>query len=114
LLISGFSGEESQSALSLFSYVPDEVESLIKEEPIPSSLSGVLEKHSALSSSQWNRHLKDFSHSYSQTPELTSITLTLEDMQGTSVDLSIEMGETCAIGSEKKTEMLTAENCFRD
>jgi hypothetical protein len=34
-------------------------------------------------------------------------------MQGTSIDLSIEMGETCAIGSEKKTEMLTAENCFR-
>jgi hypothetical protein len=34
-------------------------------------------------------------------------------MQGTSIDLSIEMDEKCAIGSEKKTEILTAENCFR-
>jgi hypothetical protein len=33
-------------------------------------------------------------------------------MQGTSIDLSIEMDEKCAIGSEKKTEILTAENCF--
>jgi hypothetical protein len=34
-------------------------------------------------------------------------------MQGTSIDLSIETSEKCAIGSEKKTEILTAENCFR-
>jgi hypothetical protein len=34
-------------------------------------------------------------------------------MQGTSTDLSIETSEKCAIGSEKKTEILTAENCFR-
>jgi hypothetical protein len=33
-------------------------------------------------------------------------------MQGTSVDLSIEMGETCAIGSEKKTEM--GNNCEKN
>jgi hypothetical protein len=25
----------------------------------------------------------------------------------------MEMSETCAIGSEKKTEILTAEHCFR-
>ena len=79
----------------------------------------MLEKHSAMSSSQWSRDLKDFSdqfsspNSYSQSSESTSITLTFEDMQGTSIDLSIEMSEKCAIGSEKKTEILTAENCFR-
>ena len=71
------------------------------------------EKHSALSSSQWNRELKDVSDSYSQSPEPTSITLTFEDMQGTSIDLSIEMSEKCSIGSEKKKEILTAEDCFR-
>jgi hypothetical protein len=32
-------------------------------------------------------------------------------MQGTSIDLPIEMSEKCAIGSEKKTEILTAEHC---
>jgi hypothetical protein len=48
-----------------------------------------------------------------KSPEQTSKTLTFEDMQGTSIDLSIEMDEKCAIGSEKKTEILTAENCFR-
>jgi hypothetical protein len=63
----------------------------------------MLEKHSALSSNKWNRELKDFSDRYSQSPEPTSITLTLEDMQGTSIDLPIEMSEKCAIGSEKKT-----------
>ena len=79
----------------------------------------MLEKHSAMSSSQWSRDLKDFCdqfsspNSYSQSSESTSITLTFEDMQGTSIDLSIEMSEKCAIGSEKKTEILTAENCFR-
>ena len=73
----------------------------------------MLEKRSALSSSQWSRDLKDFSDSYSQSPELKSSTLTFKDMQGTSIDLSIETGEKCAIGSEKKTEILTAENCFR-
>jgi hypothetical protein len=73
----------------------------------------MVEKHSALSSSQWSRDLKDFADNYSQSPETTSITLTFEDMQGTSIDLSIEMDEKCAIGSEKKTEILTAENCFR-
>jgi hypothetical protein len=73
----------------------------------------MLEKHSALSSNKWNRELKDFSDRYSQSPEPTSITLTLEDMQGTSIDLPIEMSEKCAIGSEKKTEILTAEHCFR-
>jgi hypothetical protein len=31
-------------------------------------------------------------------------------MQGTSIDLPIEMSEKCAIGSEKKTEILTAKN----
>jgi len=77
------------------------------------------EKHSAMSSSQWSRDLKDFAdqfsspNSYSQSTEPTSITLIFEDMQGTSIDLSIEMSEKCAIGSEKKTEILTAENCFR-
>jgi hypothetical protein len=44
--------------------------------------------------------------------ESKSITLTLEDMQGTSIDLPIEMSEKCAIGSEKKTEILTAEHCL--
>ena len=73
----------------------------------------MVEKDSALSSSQWSRDLKDFADNYSQSPEPTSITLTFEDMQGTSIDLSIEMNEQCAIGSEKKTEILTAENCFR-
>jgi len=73
----------------------------------------MVEKDSALSSSQWSRDLKDFADNYSQSPEPTSITLTFEDMQGTSIDLSIEMDEQCAIGSEKKTEILTAENCFR-
>jgi len=73
----------------------------------------MLEKHSALNSSKWSRDLKDFSDSYSQLPESTSITLTFEDMQGASIDLSIEMGEKCAIGSDKRTEILTAENCFR-
>jgi hypothetical protein len=33
----------------------------------------------------------------------------LEDIPGTSIDLPIEMSEKCAIGSEKKTEILTAE-----
>jgi hypothetical protein len=37
----------------------------------------------------------------------------LEDIPGTSIDLPIEMSEKCAIGSEKKTEILTAEHCFR-
>ena len=73
----------------------------------------MLEKHSALSSIQWNRELTDFSDRYSQSPEPTSITLTLEDISGTSIDLPIEMSEKCAIGSEKKTEILTAEHCFR-
>jgi hypothetical protein len=73
----------------------------------------MLEKHSALNSSKWSRDLKDFSDSYSQSPEPTSITLTFEDMQGASIDLSIEMGEKCAIGSNKRTDILTAENCFR-
>ena len=73
----------------------------------------MVEKHSALSSSQWSGDLKDFADYYSQSPEPTLITLTFEDMQGTSIDLSIEMDEKCAIGSEKKTEILTAENCFR-
>jgi hypothetical protein len=67
----------------------------------------------ALSSSQWSGDLKDFADNYSQSPEPTLITLTFEDMQGTSIDLSIEMDEKCAIGSEKKTEILTAEHCFR-
>ena len=71
------------------------------------------EKHSALNSSKWSRDLKDFSDSYSQSPEPTSITLTFEDMQRASINLSIEMGEKCAIGSDKRTEILTAENCFR-
>jgi hypothetical protein len=61
----------------------------------------MLEKHSALSSIQWNRELTDFSDRYSQSPEPTSITLTLEDIPGTSIDLPIEMSEKCAIGSEK-------------
>lgn len=79
----------------------------------------MIEKHSAMTSSQWSRDSKDLSdqfsspNTYSQSPESTSITLTFEDMQGTSIDLSIEMSEKCAIGSEKKTEILTAENCFR-
>jgi len=73
----------------------------------------MLEQHSALSSNKWNRELKDFSDRYSQSPEPMSITLTLEDMQGTSIDLPKEMSEKCAIGSEKKTEILTAEHCFR-
>jgi hypothetical protein len=58
-------------------------------------------------------HVNNISDSYSQSPELKSSTLTFEDMQGTSIDLSIETSEKCAIGSEKKTEILTAENCFR-
>ena len=37
--------------------------------------------------------LKGFYDSYSQSPKPTSITLTFEDMQGTSIDLSIEMSE---------------------
>jgi hypothetical protein len=37
----------------------------------------------------------------------------VQHTQGTSIDLSIETSEKCAIGSEKKTEILTAENCFR-
>ena len=53
----------------------------------------MLEKHSALNSSKWSRDLKDFSDSYSQSSKPTSITLTFEDMQGTSIDLSIEMSE---------------------
>ena len=73
----------------------------------------MLEKHSALSSSRWIRDLKDFSDSYSQSPEPKSINLTFENMQGTSIDLSIETSKKCAIGSEKKTEILTVENCFR-
>ena len=37
--------------------------------------------------------LKGFYDSYSQSPKPTSITLTFEDIQGTSIDLSIEMSE---------------------
>jgi hypothetical protein len=73
----------------------------------------MIEKHSDLSSSKLSRDVKDFSDSYSQSPEPTSITLTFEDTQETFMDLSIEMGDKCAIGSEKNTEILTAENCFR-
>jgi hypothetical protein len=64
----------------------------------------MVEKHSALSSSQWSRDLKDFADNYSQSPEPTLITLTFEDMQGTSIDLSIEMDEKCAIGSEQNSK----------
>jgi hypothetical protein len=73
----------------------------------------MIEKHSDLSSSQLSRDVKEFSDSYSQWPEPTSITLTFEDTQETFMDLSIEMGDKCAIGSEKNTEILTAKNCFR-
>ena len=53
----------------------------------------IIEKHSSLRNSQWSRDLKDCYDSYSQSPKPMSITLTFEDMQGTSIDLSIEMSE---------------------
>ena len=53
----------------------------------------MLEKHSSLRNSQWSWDWKDFYDSYSQSSKPTSITLTFEDMQGTSIDLSIEMSE---------------------
>jgi hypothetical protein len=53
----------------------------------------MLEKYYSLRNSQWSRDWKDFYDSYSQSSKPTSITLTFEDMQGTSIDLSIEMSE---------------------
>jgi hypothetical protein len=53
----------------------------------------MLEKHSCLRNSQWSRDWKDCYDSYSQSSKPTSITSTFEDMQETSIDLSIEMSE---------------------